>query len=458
MNLPRTPPRSARASARRPIGIAVTVVVLGLIAYGFGAALRLVSHRVGEYSGKGPDGFMAAAAALGQIGLNPRSGFPGKDRITICCMGIDDNWTNKDIVYTAGARTDTLFLLTLDLNTRKATMLSIPRDAFVPIAGTSRVTKINSAYSVGGPQRTESTIADWLGVQPDYYVVLNIDATKKLVDAIGGVDVTVEHPLNYDDNWGHLHVHLKPGPQHLNGDAAVGFARFRHGNHGITPEDGDQRRIYRQHLLMRAMMDRAKSFSTLLQANHLADVAMSSIHTDLSRVQVLDLASMFGRIQQADMVTAQIPGTDAKTSRGEWILQMDTNTARAYADWLVRGNAAAARSLTTVVVNNSTGQTGLARSAVDQLQAAGYTNARIDQTGAGRTAAPVTSVSDSGVAFKDAPSDIASVLGLPSVGFRNKPGTATRSGWTPPSAITVSLGMDYARLARKSAPMNSASL
>ena len=53
-----------------------------------------------------------------------------------------------------------------------------------------------------------------------------------MVDALGGVDVNVEHEMHYDDNWGHLHVHLKPGFQHLNGDQAVGFARYRHGNAG----------------------------------------------------------------------------------------------------------------------------------------------------------------------------------------------------------------------------------
>ena len=51
-------------------------------------------------------------------------------------MGIDDNWTNSDVVYTAQARTDTLFVLTMDLNTKKVTMLSIPRDTYAHIVGT----------------------------------------------------------------------------------------------------------------------------------------------------------------------------------------------------------------------------------------------------------------------------------------------------------------------------------
>ena len=190
-------------------------------------------------------------------------GFPGQDKINILCMGIDDNWTDSDQVYTHNARTDTLFLLTLDLANQKASMLSIPRDTYTHIAGTNYSDKINSAYATGGPTRSVATVAELLGVHADHYLVLNIDATKKMVAALGGVDVNVEHPMHYDDNWGHLHVDLKPGFQHLDADEAVGFARYRHGNAHAkpSPEDGDERRMYRQHVLMRAMIARAKNFT-----------------------------------------------------------------------------------------------------------------------------------------------------------------------------------------------------
>ena len=163
---------------------------------------------------------------LSQIVRDPYEGFPGQNKVVILGMGIDDNWTDNDQVYTAAARTDTLFLLTLDLIAKKATMVSIPRDTFTHIAGTSYSTKINSAYSTGGPQRAIATVAELTGVQADHYMVINIDATKKLVDALGGVDVEVEHEMHYHDKWGHLNIDLVPGPQHLSGDQAVGFARY----------------------------------------------------------------------------------------------------------------------------------------------------------------------------------------------------------------------------------------
>ena len=149
--------------------------------------------------------------------LTPKEGFPGQDKLTIVCMGIDDNWTNSDVVYTANARTDTLFVLTLDLKHKKATMLSIPRDTYAHIVGTKNDWhfKINAAYTTGGPDRTVATVNEFLGTNANHYLVLNIDATKKMVDALGGVDVDVEHEMHYHDKWGHLSIDLHPGQQHL---------------------------------------------------------------------------------------------------------------------------------------------------------------------------------------------------------------------------------------------------
>ena len=69
-------------------------------------------------------------------------------------------------------------------------MLSIPRDTYAHIVGTDHWHfKINAAYQTGGPERSIATVQELLGVQADHYMVLNIDATKKMVDALGGVDV-----------------------------------------------------------------------------------------------------------------------------------------------------------------------------------------------------------------------------------------------------------------------------
>ena len=179
--------------------------------------------------------FSDALKGMKETALSPKDGFPGQDKLSIVCMGIDDSWTdNTDLVYTSKSRTDTLFVLTMDLITKKATMLSIPRDTYALIVGTKNNwhSKINAAYETGGPDRTVATVNELLGTDATHYLVLNIDSTKKMVDALGGVDVDVEHEMHYHDKWGHLSIDLQPGHQHLNGDNAVSFARYRHPDTG----------------------------------------------------------------------------------------------------------------------------------------------------------------------------------------------------------------------------------
>ena len=436
-------PLKPRRSGWKIFGTILLLLIFAVIGVAAGVLMKALKPGQHEAGGKG-DFVTQLKHAIGVIG-NPAGGFPGMSKVVICCMGIDDNWTNSDEVYTVGSRTDTLFLLTLDLNTKKVTMLSIPRDTYVPIAGTRYSGKINAAFATGGPARTEATITQWLGVKPDYYMVLNIDATKRLVDALGGVDVNVEHPMDYDDDWGHLHVHLKPGEQHLDGDQAVGFARFRHANHGITPEDGDERRMYRQHILMQAMMTQAKSISNVTQVGSLIDIGMSCIRTDLRRDQIADIGAIFHGIDPSnDVTTASLIGEDSRGAHGEYVMAVDQKQAQQYAQWLVGGDQNAGRALTTVHVANGTSISGLASSAVGELKGYGYSDSSLEAANSKTTSATTTTITDTGVANRAAARDIATLLGTPGADITRKPVAPNKLGWTPPVAIQVTLGTDYA--------------
>ena len=147
-------------------------------------------------------------------------------------------------------------------------------------------------------------------------MVLRIDTTKDLIDAIGGVDVNVENsdalmhagpngPLDYDDGWGHLHVHLKPGRQHLNGTQAVGYARFRH------DWCSDPCRIMRQQAVIRALVDRIERdrLNTLAHATELLGVIGKDIDTNLTLPEKLAAAMSFSHVTNRDIRTAQVPYT-----------------------------------------------------------------------------------------------------------------------------------------------------
>jgi polyisoprenyl-teichoic acid--peptidoglycan teichoic acid transferase len=431
------PRRPTRPIWTRPI-LWVPLIAVIVTAIVFSNIARLLMPKPGEHSVNSAPTLPQAMKQLSQVVFDPRAGFPGKNQINILVMGIDDNWTDQNTLYTKNARTDTLFLLTLDLANKKAAMLSVPRDSYVPIAGTGTSDKINSAYASGGPLRSVATFAHLTDVFPDYYIVLNIDATKRLVDALGGVDLNVEHQMDYDDNWGHLHVHLMPGFQHLDGDQALSFVRYRHGNHGLAPEDGDPRRIYRQHVLMRAMIDKAKTFNAAANSDALVNTAMSCIITNLSRTQIADLAHLFQGAQQQDIRIAQLDGADARGPDGAWLVLLDPVQVKDYVDWLVKGNEAAVWRITPVEVKAPLGQSNTAQTVASQLQTAGFSEAVAEGSTPAPTAA--TAVVDTGVEDTEAAAHLASMLGLPSSAVINRPNQPNKSGWTAPAQITVLIG------------------
>jgi LCP family protein required for cell wall assembly len=446
---------------RKNIAVGTLIAVLFIIAVVAGFGLNLVRQVLSGSGGK-----VSWARVFGGVKeavFDPRAGFPGQNKINIVCMGIDDSWTTKDMVYTSDSRTDTLFLLTLDLDNQTASMLSIPRDSYTHIAGTNYSDKINSAYSTGGPQRTLATVADLTGVSTPYYLVLNINATKDMVNALGGVDLDVEHAMRYDDNWGHLHINLKPGFQHLNGSQAVGFARYRHPNPGMppTPEDGDIRRTYRQHVLLKAMVAKAKTFSNLTKINQLIDVAMSEIRTNLTRQQLFDLARLYRNIQPDSIRTATLPGKSFIAPGGAWDYQLDPATTKAYVQWAVDDNTVPLDHLTTIIVQNGTTSPGLAENVVKRLQAEGYTSvynggntpAMNGQLASyhGPAVSQQTTIVDTGVTDPQVSDVLAKDLGVNALVDRKKI-PPNNLGWRPPPTITIALGQDYANIVKDGAP------
>ncbi|MFQ3679184.1 MAG: LCP family protein [Pseudanabaenaceae cyanobacterium] len=142
-------------------------------------------------------------------------------------------------------RSDTLVLVRVDPQTGKMRGLSIPRDTQTWIAGYGTV-KINAANVYGGRRLAVQTVSTTLNnVRIDRVVRLDTEAFVALVDALGGVNVTVPKPMRYRDRTQNLEIDLQPGPQWLNGRQAEGFVRFR-------DEAGDIGRIQRQQTLLRA--------------------------------------------------------------------------------------------------------------------------------------------------------------------------------------------------------------
>jgi LCP family protein required for cell wall assembly len=238
----------------------------------------------------------------------------GKDHLRVLLVGLDYDYDRLDQETSKSSRSDIIMALNLDFKNHRVNELSVPRDMVATLPNGQRA-KINQAQSDGGIKESKAVIADWLGIPPfDRYIVMRINTSKDLINALGGIDVNVQNsdalrhtgpngPVNYDDNWGHLHVHLKPGFQHLNGTEAVGYARFRH------DWCSDPCRIMRQQQIVRAIVDKIEhdKFNTLTHANALLAVARKDIETDFTPKEEIASVMAFSHLTPHDIRTAQVP-------------------------------------------------------------------------------------------------------------------------------------------------------
>jgi len=291
----------------------------------------------------------------------------GKPKLRVLVLGLDENWTGKDEMYTNAARSDTMLAVNVDLASHQVAIVSIPRDLWVHIPK-SGYGKINEAIADAGPLRSVKTVVDNLNFPPfDNYVVLRIDATKNMVNAIGGLDVNVEKDMDYDDSWGHLHIHLKKGPQHLNGEQTVGYIRFRH-----DPE-GDFGRMRRQRQVIGDLVKRLKDPSIFAKLPSLIGLVQDNVRTDLSYDKLFYLALALRGETPAMVHTTQLPVLEGFTD-GQSVLFYDAAAGKPIVQkYMVVGFSGEFDPSTVhVVVHNGSGQPGAASALADYLRQEGF--------------------------------------------------------------------------------------
>ena len=218
------------------------------------------------------------------------------DKTVVMLMGVDER--EGDV-----GRSDTLMIATLDAKKHKAAILSVPRDTRVKIKGHG-FDKINAAYAYGGHKLTKSTVEDLLGAEMEHYVIINVNAFTKIIDAIGGIDINVEKRMYYEDPWddnGGLVINLYPGQQHMDGKTAITYVRYR-------DEEGDIGRITRQQKFMKAVMDKLTSPSIIPRIPAIIGQVVDSINTDLSVKQMIEFMAALKEAQSNGLQTEMLPG------------------------------------------------------------------------------------------------------------------------------------------------------
>ena len=208
----------------------------------------------------------------------------GKDvtePFTILLMGIDS--TDDVLSKNAVANGDTLILITFNPKTLNATMVSIPRDSYVPIACWPDKAENKITHAAGyGTDCMMNTIENYFDVNIDYYAKINFKGLVKLVDALGGVEINVEQKLCTDNSNREHEVCIYPGLQTLNGEQALVYARNRK-----ALKNGDFGRGQHQQELIKAMISKMKTIKDVTTFMKILDTISNSMDTNLTTKQIL---------------------------------------------------------------------------------------------------------------------------------------------------------------------------
>jgi len=225
-----------------------------------------------------------------------KSDKPITEPFTILLMGVD---SEEEGIEGSSFNGDSLMVITFNPKTLSATMLSIPRDSYVPITcfPNQRKNKITHAAWHGEGCMID-TIEKALDVPIDYYVKINFKGVVELVDTLGGVEVDVPYSLceqNSNREWGKNTIYIKQGLQTLNGEQALAFARNRHPNPSMCSSEwtnytsNDFVRGQHQQVVVTALLDKLKNVDSLDTVYKLLEAISNNMVTNMSTNQILSL-------------------------------------------------------------------------------------------------------------------------------------------------------------------------
>jgi LCP family protein required for cell wall assembly len=243
--------------------------------------------------------------------------------------------------HDGGDLTDSMLFISLNISSSSATIISIPRDIWVP----SMEAKINTAYHYGNERRTggglalaKSAVSETLGVPVHYAIALDFQGFVKAIDALGGIDVMVEHTFDdykypipgmetaIPESARYEHIHFDAGLMHMDGTTALKFARSRH---ALGDEGTDFARGVRQAKIITSFRDKSLSTSTIFSSETLSNLKSSitsSIDSDIGEVEQGGLFKVLIGLGSKDNIK-NISITDyllnpksAKPYAGQWVL------------------------------------------------------------------------------------------------------------------------------------------
>lgn len=302
-------------------------------------------------------------------------------KMNVAVFGVDKDET----------RTDVIFVAHYDSAQKSVSLVSLPRDTRVSIcdevranldeAGRSysQVTKLNAVHSYSGKemgaQNAVLQIEDLLGIKIDHYVKINLEGFRKVVDAVGGVDVDVPQDMYWDmRDTGDPLINLKKGMQHLDGEKAEQLVRFR------RYTDGDVGRIQVQQLFLKALAEKVLSTESILK--NLPDyvkIFYDYVETDVTLSDALKYVNYINKLDMTKISMETLPGAGQYVGDVSYFLH-DAEATREMVDRVFynvapvvpEGDETADSKALLIEVSNGGNVTGLAGRVSEKLAANGY--------------------------------------------------------------------------------------
>ncbi|WP_061776100.1 LCP family protein [Levilactobacillus senmaizukei] len=277
-------PRRKRHPIRNTILFLVLALLVGGTAYGMQKYQSLKNSVKSSYKASGVKKLRNVDEQLSN-----------KKPVSILLMGTDTGALGRSFT----GRTDSMMVVTINPSTKKTTITSIPRDTAVNIPGFEDygTSKINAAYAYGKSKTAITTIQKMLNIPIDFYAIINMGGMEKIINEVGGVDVTPTLSFSYGG-----YTFKKGVETHMNGKRALAYSRMRDDD-----PKGDYGRQTRQRKVIMALLNKSGSVSTLLNESFISSLSKTT-QTDLTFNDLTALAQNY-RAATKHITTTHLQGT-----------------------------------------------------------------------------------------------------------------------------------------------------